>query len=469
MTQQGPKRQSRMKGVTVYQRGSTWSYRIDLEPDLMTGKRQRENRGGFSTADEAWAEAAKAKSALEKGRHVKSSRRTVRSVAAEWLASIEHSVKPSTYTNYVDYLDAYVLPVIGDRRIQDISITVLNALYRHLLEKGRRKTDANAVMYRYWLTKTRVGKAVTPRELADACETSIHAARRAVARYQAGRLPGEWSAGLAPKTVRNVQNMMHKLFGTAAAWRYIEHNPAEHVSKPRVRRRELETWDAEQMRTFLQHAQADRFRALWVLVATTGMRRSELAGADRKSLDLDAGVLTITSTRVVVGGTAIDEDGKTASGRRTVSLDPHTVTVLREHLAKVDEERTEWGDDYPKHGKLFCFEDGRQIHPDTITRRFNRLVDRTGLPRITLHGVRHSYATLSVDAGINPKAISERIGHSSVAFTMQTYVQRSGDLVRDASAAATVAGLIFGAPPAAEQAPAAAEDAPEADEDTPTG
>jgi integrase len=440
------KRRGGIKGVTVYQRGNTWSYRVDLEPDLLTGKRQRENRGGFPTEDDAWAEAVKARTALATGRHVKASRRTVRQVAAEWLASIEHSIKPSTYTNYVDYLDAYVLPTIGDRRLQDINVTILNALYRHLLENGRIKPNNNAAMYDYWLTKTRTGRTVTPRQLATECKTSIHAARRAVARYEAGRFPRQLSSGLAPKTVRNIQNMLHKMFGTATAWHYIEHNPTDHVSKPRVRRRRPETWDAEQLRAFLTHASTDRFRALWVLVATTGMRRSELAGAERASLDLDAGQLTIAPTRVVVGGKAVDEDGKTESGRRTISLDPHTVAVLREHVAMLDEERQAWGDSYPDHGKLFCYEDGRQLHPDTITRRFNRLVDRSGLPRITLHGVRHSYATVSVDAGINPKAISERIGHSSVAFTMQTYVQRSGDLVRDAGAAATVANLIMGDP-----------------------
>jgi integrase len=67
-------------------------------------------------------------------------------------------------------------------------------------------------------------------------------------------------------------------------------------------------------------------------------------------------------------------------------------------------------------------------------------VDRAGLPRITLHGVRHSYATVAMDAGVNPKIVSERIGHSNVGFTMQTYVQRSPGLDKDA--AATVAGLI---------------------------
>jgi integrase len=79
-----------------------------------------------------------------------------------------------------------------------------------------------------------------------------------------------------------------------------------------------------------------------MLVATTGMRRSELAGAERDLLDLDGATLIIAPTRVVVDGQPIDEDGKTESGRRKISLDPRTVAVLREHLAMLDEERKEW-------------------------------------------------------------------------------------------------------------------------------
>ncbi|MDT4987304.1 MAG: hypothetical protein QOI74_1398, partial [Micromonosporaceae bacterium] len=104
-------------------------------------------------------------------------------------------------------------------------------------------------------------------------------------------------------------------------------------------------------------------------------------------------------------------------------------------ISTVKPSRKEFG-----QSKLFCYEDGRRLHPDTITRRFNRLVDRAGLRRITLHGVRHTYATVSVDAGINPKILSERIGHSDVGFTMRTYVQRSPGLDKDA--AATIAELI---------------------------
>ncbi len=438
------RRRRPVPGVTVYQRNRTWSYRVDVDPDVLTGKRQRENRGGFATEQEAWTEAVKAKAALEAGRYVKASGRTVRQFAGEWLASVEHSLKPSTYANYVDYLDAYVFPRIGDRRLQDINVTVLNALLRHLLDRGRCKPNTNAVMFEYWSTMQKKGTDLTPRELSIACSTSIHAARSAIRRYKAGRTPRVHSPGLAPKTVRNIANMLHEAFEAAVVWHYLEHNPTDHLTRPRVKRRQMKTWTAPELAAFLTEANRDRFRAMWMLVATTGMRRSELAGAERDLLDLANATLVIAPTRVVVDGKPVDEDGKTASGVRTIALDPGTIAVLQQHLAMLDVEREAWGPSYPDHGKLFCYEGGRRVHPDTITRRFNRIVDRAGLPKITLHGVRHSYATVCIDNGINPKILSERIGHGSVAFTLHTYVQRSPDRDRDRAAAAAIADLITG-------------------------
>jgi integrase len=132
---------------------------------------------------------------------------------------------------------------------------------------------------------------------------------------------------------------------------------------------------------------------MWVLAATTGMRRSELAGAGRDMLDLEHGTLIIEDTRVVVDGRAEDSDGKTDDGRRIISLDLFTVAALRKYVGMLDKERAAFGSSYPDHGKLMVFEDGRPLHPDTITRRFNRLVDRAGARRIRLHDVRHTYAT----------------------------------------------------------------------------
>ena len=90
---------------------------------------------------------------------------------------------------------------------------------------------------------------------------------------------------------------------------------------------------------------------------------------------------------------------------------------------------------------MFCWEDGRPIYPDTITEKFNALVDHARLPLITLHDVRHSYATIALRSGVHPKIVSSRLGHASVAFTLQTYTEDIPDL--DRQAAEDISGLFL--------------------------
>ncbi|MDN5930912.1 MAG: tyrosine-type recombinase/integrase [Pseudonocardia sp.] len=124
------------------------------------------------------------------------------------------------------------------------------------------------------------------------------------------------------------------------------------------------------------------------------MRRSELAGVDRDLLDLEDATLTIEDTRVVVAGHTIDSDGKSNAGVRTISIDTFRVELLRRYLTMLDDEREEFGAGYDTdHNKLMRYADGRRLHADTVTRRFNRLVDLAGLRRIRLHDVRHTFAT----------------------------------------------------------------------------
>jgi integrase len=108
----------------------------------------------------------------------------------------------------------------------------------------------------------------------------------------------------------------------------------------------------------------------------------------------------------------------------------------------LDQERKDFGPDYQDYGVLFRRENGTPPYPDTITRRFKRLAASAGLPEIDLHDVRHSYATAGRDAKIDWKALSQRIGHADVAFTMKQYVQT--DLEADRQVANTLATLIIG-------------------------
>jgi integrase len=239
--------------------------------------------------------------------------------------------------------------------------------------------------------------------------------------------------------------LLHRALQDAVAWGYLTLNPAEHASLPREQRRgrtRPKPWTMDELAAWLRVALSDRFAALWLLAATTGMRRSELAGADRDllALDVSAGTLTIADTRIVVNGHTVESDGKTESGVRTISLDGFTVSLLSRYLMLLDREREAFGAGYPTHGKLMRYEDGRPLHADTITRRFNRLVDLAGVRRIRLHDIRHTYATLSLDSGVTPKILSDRIGHSDMSVTFQVYGHRSTG--HDREAAELVAKLI---------------------------
>ena len=263
------------------------------------------------------------------------------------------------------------------------------------------------------------------------------------------------SLGLEPKTVVNTHRLLHRAWEDFAAWGWARRNVVKDAHPPRVPRRGRLVWSVTQLRTFLDCARRDRFFALWVLEATSGMRRGELAGARVRDLDLETGILRMERTRVVIDGQVVESDGKTDSAQRIVVIDPLTLAVLRAHIEMLNRERTEFGPDYHDYGLLFCWEDGRPPHPDTITRRFHKIAEAAGLPMINLHDVRHSYATAGRDAQIDWKAFSERIGRSDVAFTMRQYVQTDLDVHR--KVATTLAELILGgALPAASEKGASA-------------
>jgi len=149
----------------------------------------------------------------------------------------------------------------------------------------------------------------------------------------------------------------------------------------------------------------------------------------------------VHATRIVIDRQVIAEDGKSGDNRRSIALNPNALALLRTHVPLLEAEQTVVGEGYHDHGLLFCWEDGRPPHPDTITTRFNRIAAAAGLPRIRLHDVRHSYATAGRAAKVNTKALSRRVGHSSVSFTMATYMH--GDAAADREVAHALAAVIL--------------------------
>jgi integrase len=133
---------------------------------------------------------------------------------------------------------------------------------------------------------------------------------------------------------------------------------------------------------------------------------------------------------------------KTARGRRTISLDAPTVEVLRAHRSQQLNEKAALGERYDDHDLVFACPDGQPVHPDYFSQTFERTVKRLGLRRVRLHDLRHTYATLALRAGVDAKTVSARLGHSTVAFTLDVYTKAVPQLDREA--ADKIALLIFG-------------------------
>lgn len=285
-----------------------------------------------------------------------------------------------------------MLPRLGETRLQALTPDQLNAFYGELLRVGRR----------------------------------------------------DGKSGLSPKTVHNVHVMLHKALHDAVRWGYLPRNVAEFSGPPKQTSsgKVMRTWTPDELRSFLEHVSNDPNYAAWVLAANTGMRRGEVLGLRWQDIDFDRRRLSIRQTIISIDYRVEISEPKTARGRRSVALDSGTVTALRAHRAGQNQLKLMLGEAWQDNDLVFCRDDGSPIHPDRFTQMFDKHVKDSGLPRIRLHDLRHTHATLALAAGIHPKVVSERLGHSTVAFTMDVYSHAVPSM--EAEAAETIANLVRG-------------------------
>jgi integrase len=204
----------------------------------------------------------------------------------------------------------------------------------------------------------------------------------------------------------------------------------------------MRTWTAAELRAFLEHVQDERLAALWMLAASTGMRRGEMLGLRWVDVDLDRGRVAVRQTLVIAGRQVVISEPKTSRSRRSIALDPRSVAALRSWRAAQAAERLAWGAGWTDSGLVFTREDGTPIHPEWLSDAFEWRIKTAGLPRIRLHDLRHTHASLGLAAGVPIKVMSERLGHTSSSFTADAYQHVTPGLEEEA--AATVARLVFG-------------------------
>jgi integrase len=341
----------------------------------------------FATRTEAENHRDTIAGAVRRREYVEPSRQPLSEFVDHWLTASRSRYRPSTFSSYDDKLRLHVLPTLGGTPLSEVDPSALNALYGKLLESGRKD-------------------------------------------HRGG-------AGLSVRTVRYVHTILHRVLKDAVRWGLLTRNPADMASPPAARGSspELRVWTGDQLRAFLaasrQHRGRggkigiDRLYCAWVVAGTTGLRRGELLGLRWRDVDLDRGVLSVRQT---VG--LVQRDGKriigygvpkTDQSRRVVALDPWTVGELAEHRLRQDAERELAGDAWQDADLVFPARDGRPFHPEHFWREFVTRCDRYAVPRIALHDLRHTHATMALQEGIHPRIVQERLGHSTISITLDVY------------------------------------------------
>jgi integrase len=229
---------------------------------------------------------------------------------------------------------------------------------------------------------------------------------------------------LSARTVRMTHAVLSSALKQAVRWHMLPRNPCEFVDLPRLARKEMQAFAPNEAIRFLEAAKPDRLGIVLSFALATGMRPEEYLALKWSDLDLQAGTATVRRTLIWrKGGGWYFGEPKTSRSRRTVPIPKSLVSELADHRRKQVESRLKKGADYQNNDLVFAASAGTPILLRNLVRRhFQPVLTRAILsPTFRLYDLRHSYATLLLSAGENPKVVSERLGHASIVLTLDTY------------------------------------------------
>jgi len=230
------------------------------------------------------------------------------------------------------------------------------------------------------------------------------------------------NGGLSAATVQYHHSVLHVALQSALKRGLVNRNVADAVDLPKVRQKEMETWNEDEISFFLEAAKKTPHRALFYTSLYTGARRAELLALRWQDIDLVLGQMYITrNLHQLKDGSYIFTEPKSAKSKRMINLPPSLTIELTKHREKQEEERERLGTQLNDEDLAFSHLDGRPLRPNTITRAWKTLAIRCGLKPIRLHDARHSHASLLLKQAVHPKVVQERLGHSSINITLDRY------------------------------------------------
>ncbi len=292
---------------------------------------------------------------------------TVAAYLDHWLGWTAPSIKPKTVQQYDSVVRLYLKPTLGALKLADLRADHLQSLSATLLSRQPKP--------------------------------------------------------LSPRTVQLTLTIMHHALEDAMKKGLTPRNVADAVTKPKVTRKEMHVWTLPEARAFLAGIKGDRWESLYLLALSHGLRAGELFGLKWEDVDLDAGRIQIRRTiqRISKGAGLTVGTPKTARGRRSIALRPGVVAALRQWRKTQLQERLLAGNRWEDSGYVFASRVGTPTEPRHLKDDFDAKIETLGLPKIRVHDLRHSAATLALSQNVHPKVVQEMLGHSTITLTLDTY------------------------------------------------
>ena len=241
---------------------------------------------------------------------------------------------------------------------------------------------------------------------------------------------------LSNNTIDSLHKVLHIALNTAVKQGVLKRNVMAAVIAPKVVSKQVEVWDPETRSKAIEVLKDSRFGDFYLLALLTGMRKGELAGLKWANVDLGRGRLQVVNTLQRISGRGLVLGvPKTERSRRSIALSDAAVGLLHEVRGKQTIQKAGIADAWTQSGFVLTHPDGMPLDSEVVSTAFTKLVKEAGFPDLTMHGLRHTHATILLEQGVNPKVVSERLGHASVATTMDIYSHVLPDMQEKAAQA----------------------------------
>jgi integrase len=351
-----------MKGY-IRKRGNKWSYTVDVGKDPRTGKRKQKSQSGFKTKKEAHAALAELVNDVEKGSYIEPVKKKFKEFAINYIeTTYRNRVKKSSYETAHNVVVIHIIPFFGDMDINDIDQFLVHEFYQAKMKEG-----------------------------------------------------------YSSSYIQRMHEMMRLILRVAKKWEVLHKDIASMLEPPRLIKKEMKVWTIDQVNTFLKFTKHSRYHPIYFLAAYTGMRKGEILGLSWTDIDFEEKTISINKTLYKVPSEYLLQEPKTKNSFRTIYIDDDIIRVLKRQKVKQNLERLRYGGVYKEHNMVFAQETGEYVHPQGVNGLFTRFIGQANLPRIRFHDLRHTHATILLLMGVNPKIVAERLGHSSVQITLDTY------------------------------------------------